>query len=124
MGLVETNRLERAAHDTPDPARLAGRALLLRPIGGPAAETAWSAVVFEHRAPLADRLQGLDYLYERGERGNLLRAIATIRPLLPDAGDRQELIERLAARDRDDVEVRDVLALIAAHRPSQAGTAQ
>lgn len=123
MGLVEADRLEEAARDAAEPARLARRALLLRPIGGPAAEAAWSTVVFERRAPLVDRLRGLDYLYERGERANLLRAIATIRPLLPDAGDRQELIERLAARDRDDAEVRDVLALIAAHRPGQPGTA-
>lgn len=119
LSLVRANGLERVWRDTADPARLAHRARLLRPIGGPMAEAAWSDVVFEPRAPLSDRLEGLAYLYERGERKNLLRAIAVLRPLLRDAGDRQELIERLAARDRDDVEVRDVLALIAVHRPGQ-----
>lgn len=116
---VEANGLERALREPTDPAHLARRARLLRLIGGPTAEAAWSLVVFEPRAPLGDRLEGLDYLYERGERKNLLRAIAAIRPLLPDAGYRQGLIERLAARDRDDVEVRDILARIATHRPTQ-----
>ncbi len=114
LRLVDANRLERVWRDTADPARLAPRARLLRPVGGWMAESAWSDVVREPRAPLSDRLEGLDYLYERGERADLLRAIAAIRPALRDAGDRQELIERLAARDRDDVEVRDVVALITA----------
>jgi hypothetical protein len=117
LKLVEASGLERVSGDAAAPARLAHRARLLRPIGGPMAEAAWSDVVFEPRAPFSDRLEGLAYLYERGERKNLLRAIATLRPLLRDASDRQELIERLAARDRDDVEVRDVLALIAERRP-------
>ncbi|HEX7601278.1 MAG TPA: hypothetical protein VF316_06715 [Polyangiaceae bacterium] len=117
LKLVEANGLERVSRDVPDPALLAHRARLLRPIGGTMAEAAWSDVVFESRTPLFDRLEGLAYLYERGERKNLLRAIAAIRPLLRGAGDREELIERLAARDRDDVEVRDVLALIAERRP-------
>lgn len=119
LKLVEANGLERASSDVADPVRLAHRARVLRPIGGPMAEAAWSDVVFEPRAHLSDRLEGLAYLYERGERKNLLRAIAALRPLLRNADDRQELIERLAARDRDDVEVRDTLALIAASRPMQ-----
>ncbi len=119
LRLVAVNRLESVWRDAADPARLALRARLLRPIGGPMAESAWSDVALEPRAPLPDRLEGLDYLFERGRRRNLLRAIAAVRPSLRAAGDRQDLIERLAARDRDDVEVRDALTRISARGPVQ-----